>query len=122
LVLPISYIMLYFNAPIYYVMCLLLLIEFVTGYLKVYIFSEFFEIGRTWYFNKVILKMALPFIITNAVALMFSSYVVFYGSELLIAVISVMLYLSSSYIFSLEINEKIVLNKVIHNLIIKLKG
>ncbi|MFM5145753.1 lipopolysaccharide biosynthesis protein [Aeromonas rivipollensis] len=122
LVLPISYVMLHFNVPIYSVMCLLLLVELVTGYMKVHIFSEFFEVGRKWYFNKVILKMALPFITTNAVALIFSSHVVFYGSGLFIAVTSVMLYLSSCYIFSLEMNEKMVLNKLMKNLIMKFKG
>lgn len=105
-VLPISYVLLEFNFPITYVLSLLVLIEVVTGIMKIWFFSEILSIKKTWYFKNIVAKMVFPFVITNALLYLNVRYFMIQGEVILVSALSFLIYIPISYLLSLNKNEK----------------
>ncbi len=105
-VLPISYALLEFKFPITYVLSLLVIIEVVTGVMKIWFFSEIFAIEKSWYFKNIVAKMVFPFVITNALLYLIVSYFMIQSEVILISTLSFLTYIPISYLFSLNKSEK----------------
>lgn len=111
IVLPISYILLNCGLSIYYVLYLLIFIEIITGIMKVWFFSEILSIKVSWYIKNVIFRMAFPFLLTNLLLYGAIDYFMLDG-VILILILSTFIYISISYLFSLNRQEKKEVNSI----------
>ncbi|MGZ0749369.1 lipopolysaccharide biosynthesis protein [Kluyvera sichuanensis] len=104
-VLPFSYMFLKFNFSIYYVLYLLLIIEIITGAMKLWFFNKILSVSVSWYINNVIFRMVLPFLLTNIILY---KVVCFFKLDGIITIItlSFIIYISLCYLFSLRNDEK----------------
>ncbi|HGN1247644.1 MULTISPECIES: lipopolysaccharide biosynthesis protein [Providencia] len=112
IVLPISYILLHYNFSIYYVLYLLIFIEIITGIMKIWFFSEILSVKISWYIKNVIFRMVFPFLATNLLLYGVIDYFMLDGVFLTI-IFSLLSYITMSYLFSLNRQEKKEVNSIL---------
>ncbi|WP_275075573.1 lipopolysaccharide biosynthesis protein [Providencia rettgeri] len=111
IVLPISYILLHYEFSIYYVLYILIFIEIVTGIMKIWFFSEILSVKISWYIKNVIFRMIFPFLVTNLLLYGVIDYFILDGVVLIIT-LSLFSYITISYLFSLNRQEKKEVNSI----------
>lgn len=105
-VLPISYLLLEFDFSITYVLALLVIIEAITGGMKIYFFSEILSVKKTWYLKNIIVRMVVPFIIANLLLCAVVNFFSIQDEVILVLLLSSIIYIPLCYIFSLDKSER----------------
>lgn len=110
-VLPSSYVFLKFDFSIYYVLYLLLIIEVITGIMKIWFFNKVLSVRASRYISNVIFRMSLPFILTNIFLYGAIHYLKLNG-VIIVIVLSLIIYISLCYLLSLKKYEREKINTI----------
>ncbi|WP_426773878.1 lipopolysaccharide biosynthesis protein [Proteus faecis] len=111
IVLPASYFLLDYGISISYVLYLLILIEIITGAMKIWFFSNIFSIRKSWYIKNIVARMVFPFAITNALLYEVIDYFMLKGI-IPIIFFSSFTYIIICYLFSLNNEERKEVNSI----------
>ncbi|MFH4868934.1 MATE family efflux transporter [Vibrio diabolicus] len=124
LTLPLSYLMLEMYTSIYPLLGVLIIIELVTGGVKVGFFCSASKIGIRSYLENCILRLCTPLILLFSLQWVFYTYfneVLTNLQYLLISVfLMLLLYTPSYYIFALSHHERIIFNDILKAIIKRL--
>lgn len=124
--LPIGYVFFQLNYPPYTILIVMVIIEIISIFIRIYYFKISIKYSFKRYFNEVVFKSIYPFIIVFAFLFVFKYYIIQDMSNYLllktglIFLVSMTLYTVFFYKFTLNIKERIIANRYLHNFLKKI--
>ncbi len=114
--LPVAYMLLSYDYPLSSVFSLIVIVEIVTGVLKILLFQKICDYSARSYLVKVVIRMLVPALVCGAVVHLIDISAVFTYKIPSIILVSSLTYMSLFYFLSLEYEEKISINNFMQKL------